>query len=706
MTTNRLGLAGRLLSFDALTAVLGAVALCMFGPLRGFSEAHAQVAFVSTFALFMVPGTLLTHWFLGECFPGAALVPVAFVLSVSLFGILAIPVLVLHAGLGAYLWVTGMVVFAFLGTATLRTFLKRASEMSEGQESEGSLLTHVSVGVLWVPFAALSALLAHASSAGAPRFYGDMWVYLAWVREYLNADHLALVDPYLGNKVATLSRVKINGWLLEQAAFCRVSGMDPVGMVMRWLAPTLVLVAMLAFYALARILLKSRAAALFTGCLYALFFLLNVDPSQFTFGGEFVGRIAEDKFVATFFFLPVALCLAVAFLESRRLRYLGIFAFVCWSAVAVHPVGLAIIGLSMAGFGLVHVGLNPLRKEAWAGMAKLGAALLSFGVVPMLFVLETGKSFVTLLKDADINSGDPAVLANMVFVVAKRNRIFELGDGTYMMDPYLLHDPIILGALLLGLPFLLGRLKQAVAAQLLAGTLVLVTVVCYVPPIATFFGDNIVVPGQLWRLAWPLPLAAVLTVGWMGWEAMLRACKALNRLRIPPQLTAFLPLAVLGVMMVVATPTSVAAVEKVHDAGGPPYGVPTCFAPVFPWIRNNVKEPSVVLAPDTQNDCIPAYSAKANVVSVRGSQVLAHLPALEHRAGRKIKVPQRALDEQTFFHGATPRERRQILRHYNVDYVMAYEDSPTDKQLRHLPGLSAVGVPDKYFDLYKVEQRT
>jgi uncharacterized membrane protein len=182
--------------------------------------------------------------------------------------------------------------------------------------------------------------------------------------------------------------------------------------------------------------------------------------------------------------------------------------------------------------------------------------------------------------------------------------------------------------------------------------------------------------------------------------------KALNRLRIPPQLTAFLPLAVLGVMMVVATPPSVAAVEKVHDAGGPPYGVPTCFAPVFPWIRNNVKEPSVVLAPDTQNDCIPAYSAKANVVSVRGSQVLAHLPALEHRAGRKIKVPQRALDEQTFFHGATPRERRQILRHYNVDYVMAYEDSPTDKQLRHLSGLSAVGVPDKYFDLYKVEQRT
>jgi hypothetical protein len=294
----------------------------------------------------------------------------------------------------------------------------------------------------------------------------------------------------------------------------------------------------------------------------------------------------------------------------------------------------------------------------------------------------------------------------MVFVVAKRNRILDLGNGSYMMDPYLLHDPIILGALLLGLPFLLPRLKQALAAQLLAGTLILVTVVCYVPPIATFFGNNIVVPGQLWRLAWPLPLAAVLTAGWMGWEAALRAQKGLNRLRIPPRITALLPLVLLGVVMVVATPASMAAVEKVHDAGGPPYGVPTCFAPVFPWIRDNIKEPSVVFAPDTQNDCIPAYSAKANVVSVRGSHALVHLQALERRAGRKIKVSQRALDERTFFRGATPQERGRILRHYKVDYVIAYEDSPTDERLRHLPGLVAVEMPDEYFDLYRVERYT
>jgi hypothetical protein len=228
--------------------------------------------------------------------------------------------------------------------------------------------------------------------------------------------------------------------------------------------------------------------------------------------------------------------------------------------------------------------------------------------------------------------------------------------------------------------------------------LLLVTVVCYVPPIATFFGNEIVVPGQLWRLAWLLPLAAVLTVGWMGWEATLRARKGLNSLRIPSQITAFVPLVLLGVVMAVATPASIAAAEDVHE--------PTCFAPVFSWIRDNITNPSVVLAPDRQNTCIPAYSAKANVVSVRGSQVFDHLQALARRAGRKIEVPRRALDQRRFFWGATPQERWQILRHYNLDYVMAYARGPTDKELRHLPGLSAVNVPGEYFDLFKVEQRT
>jgi hypothetical protein len=693
----------RLRSFDALVAFLGAVAFCMVGPLREITAAQPPVTFLSTFFLFMVPGIVAAHWFFEGSFPGPALVPVAFVISASLFGALAVPFLLLHVALGDYLWVIGIVVLASLVAAASRAFLNVFSKFSEA--NEGKILTDVSVSAVWIPFAALGSVLAYASRTEVPRYYGDAWVYLAWVRDYLSTDHLALRNPYIGDKVAALSRVNINGWLLEQAAMSRVSGVDPVEMVMRYLAPTLVLAALLAFYALALTLLRDKLAALFTSCLYALFFLVNLAPSQFVFGGEFVGRITEDKFVAKFFSLPVALCFAVAFVETRRSRYLAAFAFVSWSAVVVHPVGLAIIGLCMAGFGLVHVAVNPLRKEAWTGMTKLGAALLSFGIVPAMFMAATGKSFVALLKGADINSGDPAVLANMVFVVAKRKRILPLGNGTFIMHPYLLHDPVILGAILLGLPFLLLRLRRAIASQLLAGTLVLATAVCYEPSVATFFGNNIVVPGQLWRLAWPLPVAAVLTVGWMGWEATQQARRGLNRFGISRRITAFLPLAVLGVMMVVAAPESSAAVAKIHDAGGAKYRVPTCFAPTFPWLQDNIAKPSVVLAPDTQNTCIPAYSADANVVSVRGSQVLSHLKALQRLAGRRIKVPQRALDERTFFlRSTTPTERWQILRRYKVDYVVVYAGGPIDEELQRLPGLSSVKVPGGYFALYRVDR--
>jgi len=180
----------------------------------------------------------------------------------------------------------------------------------------------------------------------------------------------------------------------------------------------------------------------------------------------------------------------------------------------------------------------------------------------------------------------------------------------------------------------------------------------------------------------------------------------LERSGVSRRITAFLPLAVVIAMMAVSAPASEAAIAKVHRAGGPPYGVPTCFAPVFPWLRNNITEPTVVLAPDTQNTCLPAYSANANVVSVRGSQVLSHLKALERLSGRKIEVPQRALDERRFFRGSTtPTERQQILGRYNVDYVLVHAGSQTARQLNRLPGLSSVEVPGKYFDLYKVIQR-
>src|SRR5688572_8861016 len=106
---------------DAAIVASSAGALILLGPLRFIIEAFPLLAFLSAFVLFLVPGVLLSHWFLGEHFAGAALVPVSFAISAGIFGLLGVPILILHLGLGAYLLLAATVVAAFLAAAVIRT---------------------------------------------------------------------------------------------------------------------------------------------------------------------------------------------------------------------------------------------------------------------------------------------------------------------------------------------------------------------------------------------------------------------------------------------------------------------------------------------------------------------------------------------------------------------------------------------------------
>jgi hypothetical protein len=687
-------------SLDVPIVATSAGAMILVGPLRGAFDSYPLVTFAGTLFLFMMPGLLLSHWCFADRFSGAALIPVSFVISAGIFGILGVPVLMAHLSFDAYLWVVGAVFAGFLAAAMIRAFRRPPPEE---EEEKGETSDEPQRRWLWIPFVTLGAMLAAISRAKVAHPYNDIWVYLAYVRDFMEADRLAFREPYFG-QVAELSRAQINGWLLQQATLSRISGIDPVVMMLDYLAPTLVCVSLLAFYALARTLLRSEAAALFSGSLYALFFLLHLEPSVFTFGGEFISRITEDKFAAKFIFLPISLAFAFAFVESRRLRYLAAFAFICWSVMTAHPVGLAIIGLCVAGFGLVHVAINWHRREAWMTMVAMGAALWSAILAPALYVLGTGNSLTAVLSDADINSHDPAVLVNMVCVKPWWKHILELHNGYYIMHPYLILDRVILTALMFGLPFLLWRLRGSLAAQLLFGTLVLTIVVVYVPPIATFVGDKIVLPGQLWRLAWPIPAAAMLTLGWMAWSATRLTENGLLRLGVPGGVTRFLPLVLVAGLMAATYSPAVAGARDVYRTGEA-VGSPgrSCMDPIFPWIREQLVKPSVVLAPDLENTCIPAYSTQANVVSLRGGSILGVLPELERRTGGRVEVPQGVSDVRSFFHKPTDEEIVSILRRHDVDYVMVRRRSHLDKRLASLPFFLAFNSPGQTYAFYAVD---
>ncbi|MGH3086509.1 MAG: DUF6077 domain-containing protein [Rubrobacteraceae bacterium] len=604
------------------------LALAALWPLRSVFEPLPVVRFAGAVALFLVPGALLSHWLLGSRFSGAALAPAAFALSTSVFGVLGVPMLFFHLSLETYFWASGVVVAVFLLAAAV------VAIRGGFRGGDATATSEPSARWLWVPFSVLGGALAYVSRAETPITDGDTWNYLAWVREFLNTDELGLYEPYFGNEIVGVSRAQIDGWFLEQAALSQLSGIDPVPMVFYYLVPVLVVVSLLAFYSLARILFGSESAALVAGSAYALFLLFHLGlTAQTTFGGEFVGRAVQDKYFARFLFLPVILALAAVFLEDRRLKYLGVFAFLCVAIVAVHPVGLAVVGLAVSGFMLFYLIANYSEKAARTGAAGIGGVFAGILLVPALYLLARGVSPTDALYPADIGQTQPEVLANQVFVRPEWEKIFSLSENFYIMHPNLIFNPVIATAFLIGVPLLALSLNRSLAAQLLLGALFISTVVSYAPPVSTFVGEEIIAPGQLHRMAWPLSLSALLIVGWMVWKAGEYAANGLRRLGLPPRLAGLSPLLLIVVLASAAAPVWTANVERVRERETSTYDT-TFFDPIFPWLRDNVDEPGVILAPDRENTAIPAYSSELDVVSFRGAPILDHLEELEEITGQ------------------------------------------------------------------------
>ncbi|CAN5594046.1 hypothetical protein BH24ACT22_BH24ACT22_07050 [soil metagenome] len=683
-------------SFECRAALLGVLSATVVGPLRGLADSSPVLMFLATFVLFMGPGVLLTRWVMGSGITGGVLIPVAFVFSAGVFGILGVPLLLMGLSIEAYLWASGALLLCFLIAALIRAFLRVPPTKQAGSAALGPL-----EWVLWLLFSGMCAVLAYASRLRMPDIYEDIWVYIAWVREFADAKSLASHEPYLGERIEGLSRAKINGWLLEQAAISRVSGLDPVEMVLDYLTPALVVISLLSLYALSRVLLKNEVAALLTGCVCAVFFLAHLGAGIHGVGGELIGRAAEDKLVTRFSFMPVALILAALFLESFRLRYLVLFGLVVWSVVVIHPIGLPIIGLAVGSFCLVYLTINLRRKRAWVGTASLGSVLASAVVPPAILLLVGGQA--AALYSADINSGDPRILANMVFVRPEWRHIYELGNGYYIMHPYLLLNPAVAAAYLFGIPFLLFHLRRSLAAQMLFGILVFVALLVYVPPVATFFGNQVIIPGQLWRMAWPIPLAALLTLGWIFWKLTTLVAARLNRSGFSEKLTKYVPALLVVTLALAVMPLAVSGALEVKATSDPPIDVGYPADPIFPWIRENLNEPSVVLAPDSENTTIPAYSSSADVVSLRGGAILNNLPALKRRIDGDVKAPRRALDVQKFYSGPTFDEARKILRRYDVDYVMVYKNTPQHRQIEGLLEFEPIKTPGERYKLFRVD---
>lgn len=666
-------------------------ALILLSPFRAFALSIGSLATIpATLVLFFLPGIVLTGLLLrssGRDLGLPSTVPVAFAMSVGIFGILAVPPLVLQWSFRTYLIICGAVLAISLLGALFLALRGRGVAANEPHErpERGAWL-------LWVPLAVLTAVLTATSLNVTTLFGPDAWAYMIYVRDYMSAEQLNAGS-------AGFSRTTFSGWLLEQAALSRISGTDPVPLLARYLGPGLVVVSVLAFYGLARTLFRDSRAALLAGFLAAVFFLTHM-TSQTSSGTEFVARITEDKFVARFVFLPVALNLAVLFVRSRRLAYLGLFTLVCWSVVSVHYIGFAMIGASLTGFGLVSVILHPRDRASWVSFGALGGVILAAGLPAFAYVLVRGASFLSQLETTS-----PESTAVQIYTAQKIEHLLVLGEGSYIMHPALILDPFIMVALILGVPFLIYHARQSLAARMLLGTLLFTAILVYFPPVATFIA-GIIGPWTLWRVAWPIELAALLTLGWVAWSALAFAAGHLERTGRGRRLAPVLPLLFVAVLSAAFLVPIANGVRAASGTGETAQNATTCEDPVFPWMSGVVTRQTAIFSQDPEQQCVIAYVDSAWIFSFRSNTYELGQTLLEKESDKKQELPQAVADQQEFFDARViDEEMINILNRNGSGYVLLSSSSPLNDQLRHVPGFEALDNPGSRYRFFEMEPR-
>lgn len=715
---------------QAWIAAPGVLALLVIGPLRGLLSAAPGILFLSALFLFMVPGLILTRLLMDSRFSLGMRAPLAFALSMGLFGLASVPGLLLDWSLGAYLWLC----CGILALCVILAVRRAPAAVQEDPPSEDDETTarSASGGWLWAPFLVLNLATGFLAWAAAPpKPADDLWIYLSYVRDYLATDMLASRDPFYGGELG-FSRIQINGWLAEQAALSKLSGIDPVPLAVNYLTPTLVIAGLFAVYALARALFEDGRAALVVASLNALLAFLWSALHKLAAGNAIsfnaqssLDKATFDKAIALNFFLPIALVFVVLFLKEREWRYLALFAFVCWSVVVVHPIGLAVICFGAAGFGLGYLAFHPRDGRAWASVLSVGAAPLTVIAPAAIFLLAGGGSVAAERGDfADIYNTVPGVIGYLAFIGDKGN-FLKFGDGSFMVSPRQLMGMGLFLAYPLGIPFLLWHaLRRRIAsAQMLLGALAFATPLLYLPPLATFLGKY-TGPSQLLRINECIRLAAVLIVGWMCWEAIKRAGDLLSDFAALSETTrrvaVSLPLIFVSVLTVafayyatvpeIQTQLARAQTRSANGADAQPRSKSAgkssfpCSESVFRWIGDAIHTPSVVLSRDPANNCIPAYSASANVVSLRGTGIIKNERAYENALSREIEIPQRARDVQAFSKARTVNRRlARTISRYGVDYVLVRGSTPLDRSMDDSPRFAGTNAPRETFTLYRVK---
>jgi tetratricopeptide (TPR) repeat protein len=452
----------------------------------------------------------------------------------------------------------------------------------------------------------------------------------------------------------------------------------------------------------------------------------------------FLTRTNADKFTVSFTMLTVVYACAIRYLrDGRRGAWLG-GAGSAFALSTIHPLIAAMAALGVATFGGIHLLLHIRTRLAWIRVWLLAVVVAVVMVLPIIQLAMAiigdpiaptypqsfdgwamaEKQAPTLptkqLTSVDLYGPEPNLsqiqasdaktntnpfLIWRFLVNQPRQRLIIFAVNRYISSPTLFLEPAYLLGLLL-LPLLFWRFKSDLGAQLAVGCALGALFVMYNPVITPILG-SLVVPWLLWRFVWMVPFALIIAYGIQRLASLV--AWLVSRLpsldSLGQSVRTYAPVClVIGAAWFARPAITVNLQELLREAPSSPYfPVPT---QLLARLNDETQKtgPVIVAADMTTSIPVPGYAGNAKVMAYRIFNTSETFPATmqDVALGRQI--------DQNYLY-VTPvltSHSVDLLRRYNVRFMITYSGSSLDTQLRLAPQWFQWLTDDHSYSLYAV----
>lgn len=333
----------------------------------------------------------------------------------------------------------------------------------------------------------------------------DDWTYMAYARDYVNADHMNQHEPFFGTEDAPTPRMRDNVWVLTEALVAKTGGSTPNSVLLEYLRPLLTVLVLLSTCALTWTLFKNMTIALLAAMFQIGYALIDLSPHE-GMGRNLFMRISEDKMIGAFMLFPLGLVFVARFVEARTVAAIAGFTLIVLAISFVHPVPLVFLAITISSLALIRFAQDRDVRSA---------ALLLMLLVPVGL-----GSIWPLVQRQLLQDSAPQLFGTEESSITFRDafRFTEIGHGLLIGNYHMIIHPIVIATIVLTpVAWLLAR--RRLGNQMLAAMTGGALIVFFVPLIATPLSD-VMTPQTLWKVPWIIPVGPVL--GYLTFEGTRR----------------------------------------------------------------------------------------------------------------------------------------------------------------------------------------